>query len=87
MNPQDGLDDAERQRLVRLALAGWSEAADARVDSIVVGSSQVGVNLLVNGDYKYSINFIRSENGQWDESGSSNAHWSRYDMDALDREL
>lgn len=86
MDPQDGLDEVERQRLVRLALAAWSEAADAQVVSVIASKSRAAVNLLLNGDYEYTVYFQRSEHGQWDEAGSSNGHADRSDMDALDHE-
>ena len=80
------MDDTERQRLVRLALADWSAAAEARVDSVIVSTRRAAVNLFVNGDYAYSVHFRRGEDGQWDEAGSSNGHMTRYDMDAVDRD-
>ncbi len=80
------MDDADRQRLVRLALADWSAAADARVDSVVVSTRRAAVNLFVNGDYAYSVYFRRGEDGQWDEAGSSNGHRTRFDLDAVDEE-
>ncbi len=79
MGPRDGLDDAEQQRLVRLALADWSEAADARVDSVIVSNNRAAVNLFVNGDYEYSVYFQQSEHGQWDEAGSASGHANRID--------
>ena len=81
MDPRTASDDAQ-QRLVRLALADWSEAADARVGSIIVSSDRAAVNLFVNGDYEYSVCFQRSEPGQWEEAGSGSGHASRFDMDA-----
>ena len=86
MDPQDGLDGVERQRLVQLALSDWSAAADARVDSVVVSSSRAAVNLFVNGDYEYTVYFRRNGHGQWDEAGSSNGHADQSGMDALDHE-
>ena len=85
MDPHDGLDQAERERLARLALADWSEAAGAPVHSVIVSASRAAVNLFVNGDYQYSVYFRRGENGQWDEAGSSNGHTTRSDLDAVDR--
>ena len=82
MESRDGLGDAERQRLMRLALADWSEAAEARVDSVVVSDDLAAVNLLVNGDYEYSVHFQRNEHGQWNEAGSASGHTNRFDMDA-----
>jgi hypothetical protein len=64
VNSPDGLDDAERQRLVRSALADWSEAADARVDSVILSKSRAAVNLFVNGDYEYCMYFMPDEEGQ-----------------------
>lgn len=81
MISQDGLDDAEQQRLARLALADWSEAADAWVDSVIVSNNRAAVNLLVNGDYVYSVYFQQSEHGQWDEVASSNGHADQAHMD------
>ncbi len=86
MDLRDGLDDVERQRLERLALADWSEAAEARVDSVIVLGRRAAVNLLVNGDYEYSVNFRREERGQWYEAGSSSGHADRSMLDALDEE-
>lgn len=71
---------------MRLALADWPEAADARVVSLIASTSRAAVNLFVNGDYEYTVYFRRSEHGQWDEAGSSNGHADRSDMDALDHE-
>ena len=86
MDPQDGPDNAERERLARLALADWSPAAGARVDSVLVSARRAAVNLFVNGDYEYSEYFRRGEDGQWDEAGSSNGHSTWYDLDAVDRD-
>ena len=86
MKREDDLDGAERQRLVRLALADWSEAAEARVDSVLVSKSRAVVNLLVNADYEYCIYFMRDQDGQWEEAGSSNGHADRAYLDAQDQE-
>jgi|tagenome__1003787_1003787.scaffolds.fasta_scaffold20874709_5 hypothetical protein len=80
------MDDAERQRLERLALADWSEAAEARVDSVIKSGRRAAVNLLVNGDYEYSVNFQKDERGQWYEAGSSSGHADRSMLEALDDE-
>ncbi|WP_448638247.1 hypothetical protein [Geodermatophilus sp. URMC 63] len=82
MGTQGNLDPAERQRLVRLALSDWSSAADARVDSVIVSTKRVAVNLLVNGDYEYVVFFQENENGQWEEAGSSSGHADQAHMDA-----
>ena len=66
----------------RLALADWSPAAEARVESIVVAGRAAAVNLFVNGDYEYSVNFRRDESGEWYESSSSSGHTS--DLSWLD---
>ena len=68
-----------------LALADWSEAADARVDWVIVSNSRAAVNLFVNGDYEYCIYFLPSEHGPWEEAGSSNGHADRSYMNALDQ--
>ena len=52
MDLRDALDDAERQELERLALADWSEAAEARVDPLIVLGRRAAVNLLLTGDYE-----------------------------------
>ncbi len=76
------LDDAERQRLVRLALSDWSTAVDARVDSVIVSTKRGAVNLFVNGDYEYVVFFQKNEFDQWDDSGSSSGHIDQAHMDA-----
>lgn len=60
--------------------ADWSEAADARVDSVIVSNRRAAVNLLVNGDYEYCVHFQQGEHGQWDEAGSASGHTSCFDM-------
>ncbi len=77
MDPRDSVDDAQRQRLERLALADWSEAAEAQVHSVIVVGRRAAVNLLVNGDYEYSEYFQQDEGGQWHGSGSSSGHVDR----------
>lgn len=74
-----------RQRLERLALDGWSEAAEAQVDSVIVVGRRATVNLLVNGDYEYSVHFQRDERGQWNEAGSSSGHADRSVVEPVDR--
>jgi hypothetical protein len=86
MDSQDGPDGADRQRLVRLALADWSEAAEAHVDSVLVSKSRAAVNLLVNGDYEYCIYLLPGGHGQWEEAWSSSGHADRAYMDAQDEE-
>jgi hypothetical protein len=86
VEPRDGLDDAERQRLARLVLADWSEAAGARVDSVIVSGRRAAVNVLVNGDYEYSVIFEQNEHGQWYEAGSSSSHSERLMLESLDEE-
>jgi hypothetical protein len=80
----DDLSDAERQRLERLALADWSEAARAHVHSIIVLGRKAAVNLLLNGDYAYSVYFQQDERGQWDEAGSSSGHADISVLEAID---
>ena len=77
MDRRDSVDDAQRQRLERLALADWSEAAGAQVHSVIVVGRRAAVNLLVNGDYEYSEYFQQDESGQWRGSGSSSGHVDR----------
>ncbi len=67
---------------MRLALSDWSTAADARVDSVIVSTKRVAVNLFVNGDYEYVVFLQRNELGQWDDSGSSSGHVDQAHMDA-----
>ena len=38
------------------------------------------VNLLVNGDYEYSVIFRRDGNGRWWESSSSSGHVATSDL-------
>ena len=71
---------------MRLALADWSEAAGARVDSVIASNSRAVVNLVVNGDYEYCVDFRRTADGQWEESASSSGHADRFYLDALDDE-
>ena len=86
MDRQDALGEAERQRLVQLALADWSDAAEARVDSVIMSSRRAAVNLFVNGGYEYSVYFQRDEHELWDEAGSASGHAVRSELEALDRE-
>jgi hypothetical protein len=74
VHPTEGLDAAERSRLERLAVAGWSAAAGAHVDSVVVLGGRAAVNLLLNGHYAYAVYFQRDDTGKWDDAGSSSGH-------------
>ena len=78
---EDGVDNAERQRLERLALADWSEAAEAQVHSVIVLGRRAAVNLLINGDCEYSEYFQRDERGQWYEAGSASGHVDRFTLE------
>jgi hypothetical protein len=82
--PDDAPDAADRATLERLALANWSPAAEARVESVVVAGRSAAVNLLVNGDYEYSAIFRRDERGDWFESSSSSGHVQPRDLGWLD---
>ena len=86
MNSDDKPDDALPRSLERLALAEWSEAAEARVDSVVVVGDRAGVILLLNGDYEYSVYFQPDPNGAWQEAGSSSGRVDSSTLAALDRE-
>lgn len=86
MNPLDGLGGADRAALERLAVANWSEAAEARIASVVVAGRAAAVNLFVNGDYEYSVTFQRDEGGHWYESSSSSGHMDASDLRWVDRE-
>ncbi len=59
-------DVADRRTLERLALAEWSEAADARVVSVTVVGDRAEVALVVNGDYEYWAYFQCDEQGWWE---------------------
>jgi hypothetical protein len=76
----DRRHEPEALALERLALAEWSEAAQARAHSVIVVGRWAAVNLLVNGDYEYSVQFQRDELGQWSESSSSSGHMRRADL-------
>jgi hypothetical protein len=69
---QDGLDDAERLTLEKLALSGWPEAAAAQVVSVTVAGNRADVALVVNGDYEYWEYGLRGEEG-WIDAGSGNS--------------
>jgi hypothetical protein len=56
-------DPVDRHTLERLALAEWSTAADARVDSVHVIGDRAAVVLLLSPDYEYSVFFERDEHG------------------------
>lgn len=71
MEPQGGLDDAERLSLELLALAQWPEAAAARVVSVTVAGDRAEVAQVVNGGYEYWAYFVRDEQG-WLEAGDGN---------------
>jgi hypothetical protein len=71
-----GADD--RQRLERLALADWSEAASAEVVSLTVAGDRAEVALLVNGDYEYWMYFQRDSRG-WCETVTGNAPTAGWD--------
>jgi hypothetical protein len=71
-----GADD--RRRLERLALAEWSEAADARVVSVTVAGDRAEVALHVNGDYEYWMYFQRDLEG-WQEAWTGNGPTSGWD--------
>ena len=73
-----GQDAADRQGLERLALAGWSEAAAARGESVTVASDRAEVALVVNGDYGYWTYFQRD--GQcWYETVTGSAPTTGWD--------
>jgi hypothetical protein len=86
MDPRNGLDAADRQRLERLALADWSEAAEVRVDSVIMLGRRAAVNVLLAGAYEYSVNFQQDEHGHWYEAGSSSGRADRSMLEALDEE-
>jgi hypothetical protein len=71
VEPRDGLDDAERLSLERLALAEWPEAAAARVVSVTVVGDRAEVVEVVNGSYDYWAYFRRDEHG-WHETVEGN---------------
>ncbi len=91
MDPGDGLDGAEWQWLVHLALADWSEAADARVDSGIVSRRPAVVSLFGHGGYRCSVHsqcpvhFQRDEHEQWDEAGSSSGRADRAEWEPWPR--
>jgi hypothetical protein len=62
----DRVDIADRRTLERLALAEWSEAADARVVSVTVVGNRAEVALVVNGDYEYWAYFQCDEQGWYE---------------------
>jgi hypothetical protein len=64
-----GADD--RQRLERLGLDDWSEAASAQVVSVTVVGDRAEVALLINGDYEYWMYFQRDSPG-WQETVTGN---------------
>lgn len=84
MNPHPGPEPADRAALEGLALSDWSPAAGARVDSVVVEGALAAVNLLVNGDYEYSMTFRRGDDGLWQESSSVSGHTSGSDLWGID---
>ena len=84
MDPQDEPESADRSALERLALADWSSAADARIESVVLMNRFAAVNLYVNGDYEYSVIFQRDEGDHWEESGSSSGHMDASDLSRID---
>lgn len=84
MDPQDGPGDEDRSALERLALADWSPAAEAQVESVIFGDRCAAVNLLVNGDYAYSVTFWREEAGHWEESASSSGHMDVADLSRIE---
>jgi hypothetical protein len=51
---------------------------------VVVEGSLVAVNLLVNGDYEYSVIFRRDGNGAWQESSGSSGHMKASDLSWID---
>jgi len=73
-----GHDAADRQGLERLALAGWSEAAAARVESVTVVGDRAEVALIVNGDYGYWTYFQRDGQG-WYETVTGSAPTTGWD--------
>jgi hypothetical protein len=78
--PQGRLDPADRASLERWALFDWSPAAEARVRSVVVEGPLAAVNLLVHGDYEYSVIFRRDEDGARQESSGSSGHMKASDL-------
>lgn len=84
MDPQAQSGEADRSALERSALAGWSPAAGARIDSLLLRNRSAAVNLLVNGDYDYCVIFQRDESGRWEESGSSSGHMDAWDLDRIE---
>jgi hypothetical protein len=67
-----GVKDADDQRtLERLALATWSENADARVVAVTVVGDRAEVALLVADDYEYWVYFQRQAQS-WHETVSGN---------------
>ncbi|MGY1667640.1 hypothetical protein [Geodermatophilus sp. SYSU D00696] len=67
------LDGAERQRPALLALSDRPRAADAGVDSVIVSTERVAVDLFVDGDYEYVVLFWENEPGQWERLGPPGA--------------
>ena len=78
--------DAERSRLARLAVADWSEAAEAYVDWVVVLCGRAAVNLFLNGDHAYAVYFQRDEGGEWYDAGSSSGHADVTQLEYLDED-
>jgi hypothetical protein len=67
-----------RQRLERLALADWSQAASAKVVSVAVVGARAEMALLVDGDHEYWSYFQRDSHG-WRETVTGNAPTSGWD--------
>ncbi len=76
MTDVGGNDD--RRTLEWLALADWSESADARVVSVTVVGDRAEVALFVADDYEYWVYFQREPQG-WYETVSGNAPTSGWD--------
>jgi hypothetical protein len=70
MTDVGGNDD--RRTLEWLALADWSESADARVVSVTVVGDRAEVALFVADDYEYWVYFQREPQG-WYQTVSGNA--------------
>jgi hypothetical protein len=51
---------------------------------VIFGDRCAAVNLLVNGDYAYSVTFWREEAGHWEESASSSGHMDAADLSRIE---